>query len=112
MLVSRNNYTRVNGLNERELAIGFNDIDLCLKLKENGLRNIWTPYAEMFHHESVSRGRNNTPQKRERAKNELHYMQKRWSDVIRHDPSYNPNLTIASDDFSLAWPPRITSHTD
>ncbi|MEI7824503.1 MAG: glycosyltransferase [Chlorobiaceae bacterium] len=112
LLVSRNNYTRVNGLNERELAIGFNDIDLCLKLKENGLRNIWTPYAEMFHHESVSRGRNNTPQKRERAKNELHYMQKRWSDVIRHDPSYNPNLTIASDDFSLAWPPRITSHTD
>lgn len=107
LLLSRVNYITANGLNETELAVGFNDTELCLKLKEKGLRNIWTPYAEMFHHESVSRGRDNTPQKKERAKKELLYIQKKWAYIIRHDPAYNPNLTIDSCDFSLAWPPRL-----
>lgn len=108
LLLSRNNYIAVDGLNETELAIGFNDTDLCLKLLEKGLRNIWTPYAEMFHHESVSRGHDNTPEKKERAKKELLYIQQRWRESIKHDPAYNPNLTIDSNDCSLAWPPRIT----
>ena len=108
LLISRKNYLDIEGLNETEFMVGFNDIDLCLKLQEKGLRNIWAPNAEMFHHESVSRGRDNTPQKKERAKKELSNMQKRWANIIRHDPAYNPNLTIESEDFSLAWPPRIT----
>ena len=107
LLLSRKNYISVNGLNETELAIGFNDTDLCLKLIEKKLRNVWTPYAEMFHHESISRGHDNTPEKKQRAKKELLYIQKRWGNIIRHDPAYNPNLTIESVDFSLAWPPRI-----
>ena len=94
LMISRNNYLEIEGLNETEFRVGFNDVDLCLKLKEKGLRNIWAPNAEMFHHESVSRGHDNTPQKKERAKKELSYMQKRWYNIIKHDPAYNPTLTL------------------
>ncbi|ABL64413.1 glycosyltransferase family 2 protein [Chlorobium phaeobacteroides] len=107
LLINRINYLHVAGLNEQELTVAFNDIELCLKLKKKGLRNIWTPYAEMFHHESLTRGRNDTPEKKELAGKELAYMQNTWGIDKNHDPAYNPNLSITSDDFSLSWPPRI-----
>lgn len=106
MLLCRNHFLSVGGLDEEHLPIAFNDVDLCLKLLEKGLRNVWTPYAEMFHHESASRGFDDTPEKQEQARKEIRYIQSRWKDIIRHDPAYSPNLTIEYKDFSIAWPPR------
>jgi len=87
--------------------VAFNDVDFCLRLRQAGFRNVWTPYAELLHHESATRGEDVAPQKRERFEREIAYMQERWADVIRHDPAYSPNLTVASDDFGYAWPPRV-----
>ncbi len=106
LVVSRVHYLSVDGLDEHNLAVMFNDVDFCLKLNAKGLRNVWTPYAEMFHHESVSKGRDGTVEKKERAKKEVHYMRQKWSNFILHDSAYNLNLALDTDEFSLAWPPR------
>ncbi len=99
-------YLAAGGMDER-LAIAFNDVDFCLRLNEMGYRNLWTPYAELYHHESASRGHEDTPAKRARFAHEVELMQERWGDLLRNDPAYNPNLTLESVDFALAWPPRV-----
>ena len=105
LVISRANYEVVHGLDEINLKIAFNDVDFCLRLRELGLRNVWTPYAELFHHESATRGEDVLPEKRQRFASEVAYMKKRWGDLIERDPAYHPNLTLTSDDFSMAWPP-------
>ncbi len=107
LLVSRSKYIEVNGLDEEGLQVAFNDVDFCLKLRQAGYRNVWTPYAELYHHESLSRGYEDTPEKQERFQKEVSLMKKRWKDVLDTDPAYNPNLTLDAEDFSLAWPPRV-----
>ncbi len=111
MLVERLKYDLVGGLNEERLAIAFNDVDFCLKLIEAGLRNVWTPYAELLHHESATRGLEDSPEKQERFRHEVLYMQERWAEMIAADPAYNPNLRLDYPDrqFSLAFPPRRRS---
>ena len=111
LLVKKALYAQVGGLNERELAIGFNDVDFGLRLVEVGYRNVWTPFAELFHHESATRGQDDSPDKQRRAEKELRYMRQRWGDRLLVDPAYNPNLTDGHDDFSLAWPPRDSLST-
>jgi len=106
LLVRRDHYLAVGGLDEDHLAVAFNDVDFCLKLREKGLRNIWTPYAVLYHYESRTRGYEDTPAKQERARAEGDYMRRRWSDELLRDPAYSPNLTLELEDFSLAWPPR------
>ncbi|XKF16224.1 glycosyltransferase family 2 protein [Halomonas sp. BLK-85] len=101
LLVRKNVYEQVGGLNEAHLAIAFNDVDFCLKVREAGYRNIWTPYAELYHHESVSRGADDDEEKRARAAQEVHYMRATWAEHLDHDPAYNPNLTLVHEDFSL-----------
>ncbi|RYE61650.1 MAG: glycosyltransferase, partial [Oxalobacteraceae bacterium] len=105
LVISRANYEIVHGLDEINLKIAFNDVDFCLRLRELGLRNVWTPYAELFHHESATRGEDVDPEKKQRFASEVAYMKKRWGDLIERDPAYHPNLTLTSDDFSMAWPP-------
>ncbi len=100
-------YQQVGGLDEVNLQVAFNDVDFCLRVREAGYRNVWTPYAELLHHESATRGEDVSPQKRQRFVREIAYMQQRWPDMLRHDPAYNPNLTAAGEDFSYAWPPRV-----
>ncbi len=112
LVVKRKHYEQVGGLNETALAVAFNDIDFCLKLRQCGYRNLWTPYAELYHHESASRGAEDTTAKRRRFSNEIAYMQELWGDVLTNDPAYNPNLTLESEDFALAWPPRISPRTE
>ncbi len=107
LVVRKELYLEAGGLNERDLAIAFNDIDLCLKLRKMGYRNVWTPYAELYHYESASRGSDDTPEKRARSEAEGRYMQDRWGESLHRDPAYNPNLTLHREDFSLAFPPRI-----
>jgi GT2 family glycosyltransferase len=107
LVVKKALYLHLGGLNEVELAIGLNDVDFCLRLIEAGYHNVWTPYAELIHHESATRGQDDSPQKQRRAEKELRYMRKRWGDRLNIDPAYNPNLTDGHDNFSLAWPPRV-----
>ena len=106
LVVKKALFEQVGGLNDQELAVGFNDVDFCLKLGEAGYRHVWTPYAELIHHESATRGQDHSPEKQRRAEKELRYMRKRWGDKLHIDPAYNPNLSDGRDDMSFAWPPR------
>jgi GT2 family glycosyltransferase len=101
LLVRKAVFEEVGGLNEADLAVAFNDVDLCIKVREAGYRNLWTPYAELYHHESVSRGAEDTAAKRVRANGEAAYMRRTWGTLLDHDPAYNPNLTLVHEDFSL-----------
>ncbi|HEX7863645.1 MAG TPA: glycosyltransferase [Variovorax sp.] len=106
LLVRRSAYQAVGGLDEVNLKVAFNDVDFCLRLRAAGLRNVWTPYAELYHHESATRGSDEAPEKRQRFASEVHYMLDRWGDELQCDPAYNPNLTLTTEDFALASPPR------
>jgi GT2 family glycosyltransferase len=109
LMVCRDKYQEVGGLNEESLAVAFNDVDFCLKLVERGYRNLWTPYAELYHLESASRGADHTAEKALRLKNEIAYMRQRWGHLLDHDPYWNPNLSLFSTDIALAFPPRDTA---
>lgn len=101
LLVRKEVFEQVGGLDETNLPIAFNDVDFCLKVRAAGYRNLWTPYAELYHHESASRGSDDTAAKRARAKAEVEYMRRTWAAELDSDPAYNPNLTLAHEDFSL-----------
>lgn len=101
MVVKKERFMEVNGFNEEDLAVAFNDVDLCLKLLSRGYRNVWTPYAELFHHESISRGAEDTPEKIARFNNEVNYMKKQWGSVLKEDEMYNFNLTLKHENFSV-----------
>jgi GT2 family glycosyltransferase len=109
LIMRRQIFKEVGGLNEKHLKVAFNDVDLCLRIRERGYRIVWTPYAELYHLESASRGSDNTLKKYLRLRHELNYMKSRWGDTLLNDPYYNPNLTIEYEDFSLAFPPRSLS---
>ncbi len=108
LVVSKAIYREVGGLNE-ELAVAFNDVDFCLRVREAGYRNVWTPYAELYHHESATRGSDMDPDKYQRFVGEVRWMQSRWAGHFEFDPAYNPNLTLSGQvmPFALAEPPRL-----
>ena len=101
LLVKRTHFDAVNGLNEKDLSVAFNDVDFCLKVKGLGVNNVYCAEAELFHHESVSRGLDISPEKAARFNRELAYLQTTWSDFIANDPAYNPNLTLKRENFSI-----------
>ncbi|MCQ9473100.1 glycosyltransferase family 2 protein [Pseudomonas alliivorans] len=109
LIVKKSIFEEVGGLNEKELKIAFNDVDLCLKIMAAGYQNIWTPNADLYHHESATRGIEDTPEKIQRFMSEVEYVQCKWRGVINDDPFYNPNLTFSAEDFSIAFPPRVTN---
>ena len=103
LMVKTSIYNKLKGLNEGNLAIAFNDVDFCLRVREEGYLIVYTPYCEAYHHESISRGYEDTPEKRERFKKEVLYIKARHKETIaKGDPYYNPNLTLAYENFSLA----------
>jgi GT2 family glycosyltransferase len=105
LAVRKEVFEEVGGFDET-LPVAFNDIDFCLRLSHAGYRNVWTPYAELYHYESASRGSEDSPEKQARFAAEVHAMKWRWGDVLNDDPAYNPNLTLDQGDYSLAFPPR------
>jgi GT2 family glycosyltransferase len=107
LVIRKSIYEEVGGLDEANLKVAFNDVDFCLRISEAGYRNVWTPYAELTHHESATRGVENSPEKQQRFQGEVKYMGRRWGRHLLNDPAYNPNLTLEYEDFSLAWPPRV-----
>ena len=108
LLVRREAFDRVGGLDD-SLQVAFNDIDFCLRLREAGYRNIWTPFAELYHHESASRGSEDTEEKKRRFATEVELMQRRWGAQLRCDPAYNLNLSLTSTRSELSVPPRTRS---
>lgn len=106
MVIRKDRFLEVGGLNENYLAVAFNDVDFCCKLLSAGYRNLWTPHAELYHHESASRGVEDTPEKKARFQSEVDYMMTTWPELLTHDPAYNPNLTLVGEDFAPAYLPR------
>ncbi len=100
LLVKKEIFEEVEGLNETSLTVAFNDVDFCLKVLSAGYRNVWTPYAELYHYESISRGIEDNPVKIARFNTEVDYMQTTWGDLLVNDQYYNSNLTITKEDFS------------
>lgn len=101
MMTKREAFEAVGGMTE-ELAVAFNDVDYCLKVRKHGWLVVYDPYAEMHHYESKSRGYEDSPEKVERFNGEVEILLSRWRDWIEQgDPYYNPNLTLDNSDFSL-----------
>jgi len=105
MAIERTKFHQVGGFDEENLPVAYNDVDLCLKLMLAGYRNLWTPYAELYHYESVTRGLDNTEEKLNRLRMEARFMLNKWGSFILNDPAYHPNLK-SYPFFSLAEPPR------
>lgn len=101
VMIRKDVFEDVGGFDEN-LAVAFNDVDLCLKIRKKGYLIVYTPYAVLFHHESYSRGYENKPEKKERFLKELKYMREKWGDIIdKGDPYYNPNLSLNHEDFRI-----------
>ena len=105
LLVERRIYNEVGGLNEKDLRIAFNDVDFCLRIHSRGYRNLFTPYACLYHHESISRGAEDTAEKQQRFLKEINFMLNQY-DVsskgkLPSDLFYNPNLTGTHENFMI-----------
>lgn len=91
-----------DGFNELDTPNAYSDVDFCLRCGEKGYRSLFTPFSQIYHAESASRGPDNS----EEFEKATSYMYRRWGDRIKKDPYYNPNLTISREDFTLARQPR------
>jgi O-antigen biosynthesis protein len=95
-------YDEAGGFDEVNLPVAYNDVDFCIRVREAGYKIIWTPAAELYHHESVSRGRDETGHKAARYAAERKFMQTRWGKILERDPFYNPNLSLTGETFDPA----------
>jgi GT2 family glycosyltransferase len=102
LVVRKALFEAVGGLDEANLKVAFNDVDLCMKLAQRGYRNLWTPYAQLYHHESKSRGAENSPEKMQRFRSEIKFMKEKYGDRLNSDRYYNVNLTKKSENFGIA----------
>ena len=93
MMTRKGLFLEAGGFDEANCPIAFNDVDYCLRLREQGYMIVYTPYAVLYHYEAVSRGSKDDP--------EANYMEKRWGHLIRNDPYFNPNFSRKRFDFSL-----------
>jgi O-antigen biosynthesis protein len=100
LMCRRDVFEQIDGFDEK-LAVAYNDIDLCLKTANAGYQNLYLPHVKLYHHESKSRGYENTPEKRARWRREADLFTKRWHKFIEHDPCYSPNLTRSKADYSI-----------
>ena len=108
LLVKKAVFDEVGGFDEEHFAVAYNDVDFCLRVQRAGYRNLWTPHAQLVHHESVTRGSDADPAHAARFERECAAMQTRWGPRLARDPFYNPNLSLTAGAFQLAWPPRVS----
>ncbi|QOP42675.1 glycosyltransferase [Sulfurimonas sediminis] len=101
LVVRKELFVEVGGLNAEKLTVAFNDVDFCLKLQKKGYRNLWTPYAQLNHYESKSRGSEDTDEKKRRFEQEVLYMKKKWNKTLMNDRYYNKNLTKKHENFGI-----------
>ncbi len=102
MLMKREVFQKVGGFNEKDLAVAYNDIDLCLRVGEMGLKIVWTPFAELYHLESASRPMDRQVGQIVRYRQELEFMRKRWAKIMTSDPHYNPNFAKGRFNFTVS----------
>ena len=107
LLTRRDLWEELGGLDDRWLPVAFNDIDFCVRVRDAGHRVLLTPQAVLFHHESKTRGLDDTPAKLERLANEADVVKARWGDALLDDPSFSPNLSLDSETFELTEEPRF-----
>ena len=101
MLMRKDVWDQVGGL-DVNYAVAFNDVDLCMRIRKAGYLIVWTPYAEMYHYESKSRGDEDSIEKQTRFQGEIDRFLDEWHEILEQgDPYYNPNLTLSKEDFSL-----------
>lgn len=111
LICRKSDYLALGGLDAQAFPVAFNDVDFCLRLGESGKKIVWTPEARLWHAESASRGRDDTPEKRARLEKEKSALRGRWANRLFFDPYYNNNLNL--DRYShdgLAFPPRTRRH--
>ena len=101
LVVRKSLYQLIGGLDEVGLPVTFNDVDLGIKLQKLGYQNIWTPFAELYHHESATRGADNTPPREARLDREIAVMKERHGDYLQNDPCYSEHLTLMNGDYSI-----------
>lgn len=108
MMMRKKLFQEIGGFDVENLGIAYNDVDLCLRLRKKGYLIIYTPYTEIVHHESISRGNDNDetilekdPERKSRVDNERLFMSNTWSDVIARDPYYNDNLAKNTVDYMV-----------
>jgi GT2 family glycosyltransferase len=106
LALRRSVFEAVGGLDEANLAVAFNDVDFCLRIRAAGWRILWTPFAELYHLESASRGQDLTAEKAQRFARELGYLRRHWGKALMRDPFYNPNLELDGAADALAAVPR------
>ena len=106
MALRRTVYLEVGGFDEINLAVAFNDVDLCLRIGSHGYAVIWTPYAELSHHESLTRGHDEDDERRARLERDARYLRQRWGDLLDRDPYYNQNCSTETASFEPGFPPR------
>jgi len=107
--IRRDLFFLVGGFDEVNLAIEYNDIDLCLRISELGRHHVWTPFAELLHKERASRGLDLSPQDAARSNQENLYMRQRWGSVLDQDPFYNPQFSRLQQNYELCIPARRIS---
>jgi glycosyltransferase involved in cell wall biosynthesis len=106
MLVRKSVFDEAGRFDEANLGVSFNDVDLCLEVRKRGFQVVWTPYANLIHRESSSRGRASTPAQQEQFFREATYMQQKWGPELLCDPFYSPNFSLHWPGFDFAYPPR------
>lgn len=106
LAMRRQVFDEIGGFNG-ELRVAFNDVDLCLRIRQRGYLIVWTPLAELYHYESASRGSDLLSARHEEFVQEVDYMRSKWGRVLDHDPYFNPNLSSHDLSISLAFPPAI-----
>jgi GT2 family glycosyltransferase len=107
MVLRKAVFDALGGLDENHLAVDYNDIDFCLRIRSAGYRVVWTPHAQLYHHESATRGQRRPPEQQQRYDSEVAFMQSTWGPWLHNDPAYNPNLNLRRTDFLLAEQPRV-----
>lgn len=102
MMLARDKYLEVGGMDSEHFAVAYNDVDLCLKLLQKGYRNVVTPYSELIHYESVTRGYENTPEKIARLQKEAAFLTQKWPEYVEgEDPCYSPHLSLEGENFAV-----------
>jgi GT2 family glycosyltransferase len=103
LMIKKSLYQEVDGLDAIHFKVAYNDVDFCLRVLEKGYYNVFTPFAELYHHESISRGYEDTPEKLARFDQEKASLFERHKNILQNgDPYYNPNLTLDREDFTYA----------
>jgi GT2 family glycosyltransferase len=105
-LMCRKDLFQELGQFDEELVVAYNDVDLCLRMLKHGYNNVYLPHVVLYHHESKSRGYEDTPEKALRHQGEVQKMKKKWGKILNNDPCYNPNLSNKREDYSF----RIATH--